>query len=151
MVKDYSKQILFYVLVFCLVSLVAGCGQEMAATDTPSSMILPTDVTMDIRQPLLPESHPRGTTLLNGQWQFSPDPGEIGLTNNWAEVQYDDSTWESVEVPHSWNPMPGHSDFSGIAWYRGRFELPGEAKDALLRIRFEAVFYKAQVWLNSSA
>jgi beta-galactosidase/beta-glucuronidase len=44
--------------------------------------------------------------------------------------------------------MPDYSDYAGLAWYRRPFTIPGESKDAHLRLRFEAVFYLARVWLN---
>jgi len=44
--------------------------------------------------------------------------------------------------------MPEYSNYEGLAWYRRAFTIPSESQDAHLRLRFEAVFYRARVWLN---
>lgn len=120
----------------------------MISSNTPVPGSSATEDSVENRESFLLQAQPRRAMLLNGEWKFSPDPEDSGLTNNWADSQFDDSAWESVEVPHTWNTMADHYDFSGIAWYRRQFKLAGEDKEALLRLRFEAVFYNAQVWLN---
>ncbi len=64
------------------------------------------------------------------------------------EHGFDDSSWVAVDVPHTWNVMADHFEYDGVAWYRRTFTLPDEAENAHLRLRFEAVFYRARVWLN---
>jgi hypothetical protein len=44
--------------------------------------------------------------------------------------------------------MPEHADYEGLAWYRRRFTAPMAAQAGHLRLRFEAVFYRAHIWLN---
>jgi hypothetical protein len=85
---------------------------------------------------------------LAGAWQFAVDPDMVGQTAGWAEPGFDDAGWITVTVPHTWNVMPVHAHYEGIAWYRRRFTLPPAAQEAHLRLRFEAVFYLAHVWLN---
>lgn len=87
---------------------------------------------------------------LTGSWRFAIDPEQIGETGNWASVDFDDSAWREVTVPHTWNVMPDHARYEGIAWYRRLFICPPEAKEAHLRLRFDAVFYLARVWLNGN-
>jgi len=85
---------------------------------------------------------------LGGEWRFCVDADDAGEDGGWAEPSFDDSTWTTVTVPHTWGTMPQHADYEGIAWYRRRFDLPKEAEDGHLRLHFDAVFYMAQVWLN---
>ena len=85
---------------------------------------------------------------LSGKWRFAVDPGVVGEDEGWAEPSFDDSGWMVVSVPHTWGTMEKHANYDGIAWYRRSFALPVDAKDAHLRLRFDAVFYLAQVWLN---
>jgi len=87
---------------------------------------------------------------LTGPWRFAIDPEEIGETGGWIAADFDDSTWQEVTVPHTWNVMPDHAHYEGIAWYRRLFICPPEAKEAHLRLRFDAVFYLAHVWLNGN-
>jgi beta-glucuronidase len=46
--------------------------------------------------------------------------------------------------------MVEHYAYEGLAWYRRRFSLPDVAKVAHLRLAFDAVFYRARVWLNGA-
>jgi beta-glucuronidase len=95
---------------------------------------------------IVPVAH---TSLsLSGPWRFAVDPQRAGLVDGWFRPGFDDTAWTPVVVPHTWNVMPAHRDYSGLAWYRRTFELPGGLRDARLRLRFDAVFYAARVWLN---
>ena len=85
---------------------------------------------------------------LTGNWRFSIDKDKIGQAQQWFAPSFDDSTWETVSVPHTWDVMPPYADFEGLAWYRRAFTVPPENKDGHLRLHFEAVFYLARVWLN---
>jgi beta-glucuronidase len=85
---------------------------------------------------------------LSGEWRFAIDPYTSGQARGWAEPDFDDSSWMVITVPHTWNVMPDHYSYDGIGWYRRRFMLPAIASHGHLRLRFEAVFYVARVWLN---
>ena len=85
---------------------------------------------------------------LTGEWRFSIDNEKIGEQQGWANSSFEDSSWMTVNVPHTWNVMPEYSEYEGIAWYRRSFTVPESAETAHLRLRFEAVFYLARVWLN---
>jgi hypothetical protein len=91
---------------------------------------------------------PSSSLSLSGAWRFAIDPDTSGQARGWAEPEFDDSTWMAVTVPHTWNVMPDHYNYDGIAWYRRSFTLPAIARHGHLRLRFEAVFYVARVWLN---
>ncbi|MEZ4745574.1 MAG: beta galactosidase jelly roll domain-containing protein [Calditrichia bacterium] len=54
---------------------------------------------------------------LRGQWKF-----EIGDDMNWAKADFDDSGWEEIFVPASWEDEGFHG-YDGFAWYRKSFEL----------------------------
>lgn len=60
----------------------------------------------------------RSITRLSGYWKFS-----IGDNMDWAAVDYDDSDWDEIHVPVSWE-REGYDDYNGYAWYRKRFKLP---------------------------
>lgn len=88
------------------------------------------------------------TLPLAGAWRFTIDPEDVGERQGWAKPGLDDTGWEIVNIPHTWNVVPAYKDYEGIAWYRLVFTAPAEGRDALLRLRFGAVFYLARVWLN---
>ena len=85
---------------------------------------------------------------LSGEWRFSIDQDQGGEGQGWTEPAFDDSSWVAVSVPHTWNVMPEHSEYEGIAWYRRAFAVPAESQNAHIRLKFDAVFYIARVWLN---
>ncbi len=85
---------------------------------------------------------------LVGQWRFALDRDEQGEKEEWFASDYDDSFWTVVDVPHTWSVMEESWDYEGVAWYRRSFSLPAQASGAHLRLRFDAVYYKATVWLN---
>ena len=55
---------------------------------------------------------------LGGVWRFS-----IGDNPQWADADYDDSHWEWLSVPGSWEEKGFHG-YDGYAWYRKTFDLP---------------------------
>ena len=85
----------------------------------------------------------REKTSLRGEWSFLLDPEDAG-----REAGHPDGlpgsallTW----VPSCWNTRAGLRDYRGTVWYEKTF--PGTAGKLAL-LRFGAVCYYAQVWLN---
>ena len=57
---------------------------------------------------------------LEGNWRFS-----IGDDTVWASPDYDDSDWENIKVPSTWEEQGFHG-YNGYAWYRKTFVVPKE-------------------------
>ena len=121
-----------------LVSL--SCGAVPTAVSTPSEVATMNSYPIFV---VLPISVP-----LTGEWRFSIDKDQIGEQQGWADSNFDDSSWVAVHVPHTWNVMHEYSEYEGIGWYRRTFALPEASQNAHVRLRFDAVFYLARVWLN---
>jgi hypothetical protein len=85
---------------------------------------------------------------LSGPWRFATDPDVVGHNRGWEQQGFNDDDWQSVTVPHTWNVMPEHADYAGIAWYRRQVTLPPVTGEAHVRLHFGAAFYLAQVWWN---
>ena len=85
---------------------------------------------------------------LTGEWSFSIDKDLLGEQQGWNNPAFDDSSWAKISVPHTWNLMPEYSDYEGFGWYRRTFVPPADSQKGHLRLRFDAVFYLARVWLN---
>lgn len=85
---------------------------------------------------------------LSGAWRFAIDPQGSGGVQGWMDACLDDRHWETITVPHTWNVMPDHVGYHGIAWYRRSFAVLPSIQGKLVRLHFEAVFYRARVWLN---
>lgn len=54
---------------------------------------------------------------LAGEWKFS-----IGDDEKWSDTKFDDSGWEIIKVPSSWE-NEGFHGYNGYAWYRKQFKL----------------------------
>jgi beta-glucuronidase len=92
---------------------------------------------------------------LNGEWSFALDPlsrGEaMGWDQPWKYNEKDSSfspeRFDKVTVPHCWSTDIRYN-FVGKGWYRKAFKLSEAAKDKLIRLKFEAVFYKCRIFIN---
>lgn len=100
---------------------------------------------------------------LEGLWDleranFAPEaafiapPGRgdalMAEANGRQESGYDTSGWSQIDIPGSLNPPPGAQ--AGGAWLRRRFDLGSEWTGMSVTLKFGAVNYIADVWLNGA-
>ena len=92
-----------------------------------------------------------GRFRLDGPWLLRIDRRDRGLRRRW-ERSRSTAGWSPITVPNSWNANDRSlSGFiGGPAWYRKDFRLPSRAAGASWRVRFDAVNYRARVWLNGT-
>lgn len=69
---------------------------------------------------------------LQGQWKFT-----VGDDKQWAAADFDDSQWDRIYVPSSWESQ-GYKGYNGYAWYRKDVRLPHKLKQ-IICIYFLAV------------
>ena len=86
---------------------------------------------------------------LNGKWEFRFDPQDKGLDESWQRgpTPFD----YEVLVPFCWeSKLSGIEDTTGqqIGWYRREFDVPSEWNGRNVWLRFEAVDWEAQVWID---
>ncbi|MBO9610737.1 MAG: glycoside hydrolase family 2 [Paenibacillaceae bacterium] len=89
---------------------------------------------------------------LNGSWSFRFDADDLGRTGGWATdagAAFD----ETITVPFSWaSPLSGIGrNDSGIAWYRRQVQWSPAAAGSHVFLRFGAVDYACDVWVNGEA
>jgi len=58
-----------------------------------------------------------GELSLKGTWLF-----KLGDNSTWSKVEYNDSSWYSIEVPSFWEDQE-YEGYDGYAWYRYHFSL----------------------------
>lgn len=88
---------------------------------------------------------------LNGAWQFEFDDKNVGLDENWAAGKR--AFGRTITVP-----FPFEASLSGIGdttfhpwvWYRRTFTVPEKWNGRRLLLRFGAVDYRADVWVNGA-
>ncbi|MEO1020972.1 MAG: glycoside hydrolase family 2 TIM barrel-domain containing protein [Bacteroidota bacterium] len=105
----------------------------------------------------------RSASSLDGTWQYIVDPMETGLIKSKYRrdfpaddkakldegvlIEYDWDTSPEIQVPGDWNSqIAGMEWYEGLVWYRKRFNYEITSERQFLY--FEAVNYKAQVYLN---
>jgi beta-glucuronidase len=96
---------------------------------------------------LYPQSNPyRQMIDLSSFWNFRFDPANEGIDHQWG-AGFDPA--EVIAVPASWNDQfEGWRDYTGTAWYQTGFDLPWGWQDQRIFVRFNAVSYLTEVWLN---
>src|ERR1700712_2761690 len=84
---------------------------------------------------------------LNGAWDFSIDPH--GLIEEPGDVTWD----REIVVPFSpETKASGIADtgFYAAVWYRRSFVIPDQSPNKKVLLHFEAVDYRATVWVNGA-
>jgi len=79
---------------------------------------------------------------LSGRWKFS-----IGDNMEWANPDYNDSNWESLYVPATWEEQGFHG-YDGYAWYRIKVRLSGIPKNSALYLKLGYIDDVDEVFVN---
>jgi len=85
----------------------------------------------------------RSKVQLDGTWKFFPSNTLTGA----EAVDFDDSAWADVTVPHTWDTVIGVTHYTN-SWYRTHFTPPAESAGNSIYIYFEGVFQIADVYVN---
>ncbi|MFF1920571.1 glycoside hydrolase family 2 TIM barrel-domain containing protein [Streptomyces sp. NPDC058221] len=83
---------------------------------------------------------------LNSGWLFHK--GDVAGAEG---PGFDDSTWDSMSVPHTWNALDGAdggSYYRGVGWYRKRVTVPETLSGMMLFLQFAGVNQVADVWVD---
>ncbi|MBN2506573.1 MAG: glycoside hydrolase family 2 [Verrucomicrobia bacterium] len=81
-------------------------------------------------------------------WLLATDPGNVGRAERWCDAPRPDA--RPTRVP--WIIQDAFPGYHGVAWYWRRFEAPRNVHPGgRTLLRFWAVDYAAEVWLNGQA
>ncbi len=155
-----SCLILPVVVAACTLVPSAGQGDltpTLAFQDEPGG-----PVAFEAGQPVPTfDREPRPRIDLNGTWKFDPQPLDSNLSlsdrrdamaaltaevGNRAAVVYDDTQWPQIAVPGTFNTPPDRTTTGGF--YRQVFFAPPSWTGKYAVLKFGAVRYVADVWLN---
>ena len=92
----------------------------------------------------------------DSDWKFS-----LGDFPKASEVQFNDSNWRTLDVPHDWSielendkdaPGGGNIGFfpTGIGWYRKKFDIPNYDAEKKYSIAFDGIYMNSEVWVNGT-
>ncbi len=94
----------------------------------------------------VPEN-PRQITPLNGDWKFSLDAGGSA-----QGIAVNDSGWQSVNLPHTWNgfdAQDGGSNYRrGIGWYRKTITAPVDTAGDRYQLQFNGASLVTKVYID---
>ncbi len=128
--------------VFVLQFVLAACQPTNPTKEMTKEPMTTTPITSNSVFPAA------SSISLDGTWRFSIDNHKEGESEEWFAADYDDSDWKAVSVPHTWGTMPEYSQFNGLGWYRYPLALPESIQGMHFRLRFQAVYYLAKIWVN---
>jgi beta-galactosidase/beta-glucuronidase len=86
---------------------------------------------------------------LNGPWEFEFDDGNVGLDQGWATAGRRFA--RTITVPFCFESTAsgiGDRSFHPWIWYRRTVVIPADWKGRRVLLKFGAVDYRAQVWVN---
>lgn len=86
---------------------------------------------------------------LDGTWSYRLEDGEPGEVLGYHRRDLDTSSWSAMELPTNWY-LTDVGDFFGTIWFRRAFEVPETFGGERLFLRFGAVDYLADIWLNDT-
>ncbi len=129
-------------LVAAPTGAAAGATGDTSATTAMPIRILRSDAPGHV--PLDGET----TVSLDGTWAFRIDPGRGGVAAGWTRPETDVSGWDRLPVPGNWDVHDRYATYRGAAFYRRDFAAPPRGEDQVARLRFDAVYESARVWLN---
>jgi beta-mannosidase len=119
----------------------------------PNSMFEPVARAREVEaEPATPSPSPgslREELILDGPWQYRPDPEEKGERDGWFASGLDLSAWKTMAVPNNFTiDDPALKSFYRPVWFRRAFVVPASFAGKRVRLVFEAVDYFAKVWVN---
>lgn len=92
------------------------------------------------------ETAERKTLPLMVDWKF-----EKGPVDGAAADGFNDGSWQTVTLPHTWNIEDGSDGgtyYQGDGWYRRRFDVPNDWKGKRIFLQFDGANRSAEVFLN---
>ncbi|MBQ3333345.1 MAG: DUF4982 domain-containing protein [Thermoguttaceae bacterium] len=88
------------------------------------------------------------------KWVGGPNPNGIP----WAQSSFDDSDWETLDLPHDWaiaaersqnaSPPDSYLPCPGVGWYRKSFDVDASDAGKRFYLDFDGVMSMAAVWVN---
>jgi len=91
----------------------------------------------------------RVTLDLSGSWQYKVDARDVGREQAWYSSTTDRSGWSEMQIPNNWY-LTEVGDYDGAVWFATSFTLPENMRGKRVFLRFAAVDYIADVWLNDA-
>jgi len=86
------------------------------------------------------------TKQLPLKWKFATDPANTGASRGFADLNFDDSSWQYLRTDKPWEEQ-GFDGYNGSGWYRIIVDVPASNTDQATVI-IGAADEAAEVWIN---
>jgi beta-galactosidase len=100
-------------------------------------------------QTYTPPTSNRSDLILDDSWKFILS--DVPAATN---VVFDDSSWTSITLPHTWNNLDGQDGggnyFRGIGWYRRHYTVDGSYTNREIFLKFDGANIVADVYVNGT-
>ena len=94
-----------------------------------------------------PAESGREEVPLTSGWRFHP-----GDEADASQARFDDSSWQAVDLPHTWNGLDGEDGGNnyrrGAGWYRRHLPVGRSLAGRRLYLQFDGASLKADVFVN---
>jgi beta-galactosidase len=84
---------------------------------------------------------------INSTWKFTKT-----TVTNAQQVAFDDSAWDNINLPHTWNALDGQDGgnnyYRGIGWYRKHVTVPATFAGKVVYLKIGAATTAATVYIN---
>jgi hypothetical protein len=87
------------------------------------------------------------TIDLSKSWMFSPDENNIGVSEKWYTMSFDDSQWDILDAGKKWEEQ-GYPDLDSYGWYRKTVNIPSDWEGKDVWIKFAAVNDAYDLFVN---
>lgn len=100
--------------------------------------------------PLFGNAQSAQVQSLDGAWEIVFDPQNEGRQEQWVHNEhFPVGRKQAISVPSCWELAA--KDYEGVAFYRRTFKVPADWRGKVVRLHFDAVNFRAEVWLNDQA
>ncbi|MCB9849193.1 MAG: hypothetical protein H6817_00640 [Phycisphaerales bacterium] len=82
-------------------------------------------------------------------WKSLDDLDAAAGRSQWSQPEFDDSTWDTLDVPQPWSKSP-LADFDGVAVFRRQFEVPDSWTDAGCVLELGPIDDMDTTWINGT-
>jgi len=124
-----------------LAALWAACGTSATARQAGRG---------NASGPAVRPSPTRSDQLIDDGWKFLRSDAAGA-----SAAGFDDATWTSVRLPHTWNALDGQDGggdyYRGIGWYRRHLTLPAAAAGKKVYLQFDAANTVTDVYVNGTS
>ena len=97
----------------------------------------------------VPSASHRVDLPLNDGWRFLRQDA-----TNAETIAFDDSTWTSLSLPHTWNNLDGQDGgndyYRGTGWYRTHYSVDPQYAGRHFFLKFDGAFLVTDVYVNGS-